>query len=155
MQSLPQFPSNQLSSSATFVQTDNPVACVSSSSTQWVIDSGASDHMTGNSNVFSTYSPSSPGATVTLADGSFVPVLGRGSAVATSSLPLSSILYLPKFPFNLLSISQITRALNCFVSFFPGYCLFQDLLTKRIIGKGKEVRGLYLLEQPISPLRPC
>ncbi|XP_031106164.1 uncharacterized protein LOC116010795 [Ipomoea triloba] len=37
------------SQSATFVQTGNPVACVSSSSSRkWVIDSGASDHMSGS-----------------------------------------------------------------------------------------------------------
>lgn len=43
-----QSPSNQASSSATFIQTGNPVACVSSASRQWVIDSGASEHMTGS-----------------------------------------------------------------------------------------------------------
>ena len=34
----------------------NPNKClVSSSSSEWVIDSGATDHMTGNSSLFSTF----------------------------------------------------------------------------------------------------
>ncbi|XP_019176854.1 PREDICTED: uncharacterized protein LOC109172159 [Ipomoea nil] len=44
----PASPGSLPSPSTTFVQTGNPIACVSSSSRQWVIDSGASDHMSGS-----------------------------------------------------------------------------------------------------------
>lgn len=45
-------------------------------------------------------------------------VSGKGSIVCTSDLTLSSVLHVPSFPNNLLSISAITRDLNCKVTFF-------------------------------------
>uniref|UniRef100_A0A2N9HL42 Integrase catalytic domain-containing protein n=1 Tax=Fagus sylvatica TaxID=28930 RepID=A0A2N9HL42_FAGSY len=52
----------------------------SSSSPSWVIDSGASDHMTGNSSLLShTSSPCSP-SFVTVANGTKTPVQGKDSA---------------------------------------------------------------------------
>uniref|UniRef100_A0A2N9HBF7 Integrase catalytic domain-containing protein n=1 Tax=Fagus sylvatica TaxID=28930 RepID=A0A2N9HBF7_FAGSY len=60
----------------------------SSSSPSWVIDSGASDHMTGNSSLLShTSSPCSP-SFVTVANGTKTPVQGKGT-VTTSDLTLS------------------------------------------------------------------
>uniref|UniRef100_A0A2N9J8P7 Integrase catalytic domain-containing protein n=1 Tax=Fagus sylvatica TaxID=28930 RepID=A0A2N9J8P7_FAGSY len=57
----------------------------SSSSPSWVIDSGASDHMTGNSSLLShTSSPCSP-SFVTVANGTKTPVQGKGT-VTTSNL---------------------------------------------------------------------
>lgn len=39
----------------------------------------------------------------------------------------------------------MTRDLNCFVSFLPGFCIFQDLWSGKVKGIGKEEGGLYLL----------
>ena len=47
-------------------------------------------------------------------------------------------------------MSKLTRTLNCNISFFPNYCLIQDLLTKQIIGRGQESRGPYIPEVPNS-----
>ena len=53
------------------VESSNPNKClVSSSSFEWVIDSGATDHMTGNSSLFSTFQSQPSPSTVTLANGS-------------------------------------------------------------------------------------
>jgi hypothetical protein len=46
-----------------------------------------------------------------------------------------------------MSVSKITRGLNCSVEFFPNHCVFQDLQTRRIIGRGRESDGLYIFEQ--------
>ncbi|XP_062090704.1 retrovirus-related Pol polyprotein from transposon RE1 isoform X1 [Humulus lupulus] len=124
-------------------------ACLLSTSSKWVIDSGATDHMTGNSSLFSTFQSYSPTSSVTLADGSPSSVLGSGTVTPTPLLTLSSVLHLPNLSFNLLSVSQLTRNLNCCISFFPDHCLFQDLMTKKIIGKGHESGGLYVLD-PLS-----
>ncbi|KAL0370900.1 UNVERIFIED_CONTAM: hypothetical protein Sangu_0408100 [Sesamum angustifolium] len=53
--------------------------------------------------------------------------------------------HLTEFPVNLLSISQLTQKHNCSVTFFPSYCVFQDLQTRRTIGGGHERGGLYFL----------
>uniref|UniRef100_A0A2N9FSY0 Integrase catalytic domain-containing protein n=1 Tax=Fagus sylvatica TaxID=28930 RepID=A0A2N9FSY0_FAGSY len=127
--------------------------CLHSSSTpSWVIDSGASDHMTGNSSLLShTSSPCSP-SFVTVANGTKTPVQGKGT-VTTSDLTLSDVLYLPEFPFNLLSVHKLTLALNCSVAFYPSHCEFQDLKTKRMIGGGFVKDGLYYF-QPSSTSIP-
>jgi hypothetical protein len=114
----------------------------SSSNSSWVIDSGASDHMTGNSSLLSNISdPCSP-FSVTVANGTKTPVQGIGT-VSTPNLTFSNVLHLPEFPFNLLSVHKLTVALHCSIAFFPSYCVFQDLKTKRTIGGGFEKDGLY------------
>uniref|UniRef100_A0A2N9I442 Integrase catalytic domain-containing protein n=1 Tax=Fagus sylvatica TaxID=28930 RepID=A0A2N9I442_FAGSY len=124
----------------------------SSSSPSWVIDSGASDHMTGNSSLLShTSSPCSP-SFVTVANGTKTPVQGKGT-VTTSDLTLLDVLYLPEFPFNLLSVHKLTLALNCSVAFYPSHCEFQDLKTKMMIGGGFVKDGLYYF-QPSSTSIP-
>ena len=52
-------------------------------------------------------------------------------------------------------MSKLTLTLNCSISFFPDYCLIQDLLTKRIIGRGRKFGGLYILETEVSKYVAC
>ena len=113
--------------------------------TSWVIDSGASSHMTGFPSVLTSYRPETSIPDVRIADGRSCRVLGSGQSRATSSLPLQHVLYIPGFPANLLSISAITKALHCGVFFFPHHCVFQDLDTGRRIGLGRE-NGLGIYE---------
>jgi hypothetical protein len=120
--------------------------CTASSPT-WIIDSGASKHITGNSNLISFLKPSPNHPLVYIADGSSSPVVGIGSVQTTSLLPLHSVLYVPKCPLNLLSVSRLTKSLNCSVEFFPHHCVIQDLQTRKRIGGGREgADGLYYLE---------
>ena len=54
---------------------------------------------------------------------------------------------MPSLSHRLLSISQITKELNCVVLMYPKFCLLQDILTKEIIGCGTErEEGLYYME---------
>ena len=138
------------------IESRNPNKClISSSSSEWVIDSRATDHMTGNSIIFSTFRLQPSTSTVSLADGSQSCVLGSDIIFPTPSLPLSSVLNLPNFSFNLMSMSKLTRALKCYISFFPDFCLFQDLMTKQIIGRGRESGGLYILDHAVPRLVAC
>ena len=52
-------------------------------------------------------------------------------------------------------MSKLTRILNCSISFFLDYFLIQDLLTKRIIGRGHEFEGLYILETEVPKSVAC
>ena len=100
-----------------------PNTCLICPSYKWVIDSGATDHMTGNSNLFTTFQPHSSTSTITLVDGSTFCVLGSETIHPTPSITLTSVLGLPQFSFNLISVSKLTHTLNCNISFFPDYCL--------------------------------
>ncbi|KAJ9702913.1 hypothetical protein PVL29_004588 [Vitis rotundifolia] len=66
-------------------------------------------------------------------------------------LPLHSILYAPECPFNLISISKITRTLNCSITFSDQSMILQDRSTRKTIGIGRESQGLYHLTSPSSP----
>ena len=73
----------------------------------------------------------------------------------TPSIPLTSVLSLPNLSFNLMYVSKLTRALKCYISFFPDFCLFQDLMTKQIIGRGRESGGLYILDPAVPKPIAC
>ena len=126
-----------------------------SSSSKWVIDSGATYHMTSNSNLFTTFQPHISTFTVTLADGSTSYVLGSRTIHPTPLITLISVMSLPQFSFNLISMSKLTCTHNCSISFFSDYCLIQDILTKRIIGRGHEFRGLYILKTDVPKSIAC
>jgi len=79
----------------------------------WVIDSGASNHMTGMSHLFSSYKPCSGRDKVRIADGSLSPVSGKGFVSVTLSMTLTFFLHVPNLVANLLSIAHITIELNC------------------------------------------
>ena len=111
--------------------------------------------MTRNSSLFSTFQSQPFTSIIILADESQSCVLGLGTIFPTPSLPLSSLLSLLNFYFNLMSVSKLTRELKCYISFFPNFCLFQDLITKQIIGKGREFRGLYILDHAIPRPVAC
>jgi hypothetical protein len=71
-------------------------------SVPWIIDLGATNHMTGSPKKFSSYTPRSGREKVCIADGSSAPVMGSGTVSCTPSISLSHVLHVPKFPVNLL-----------------------------------------------------
>ena len=104
-----------LSSSTPVASTVAPgtTKCLLTSSTKWVITSGAITHMIGNSRLFSRPLSPTPFPFVTLADGFTSSVLGSGTIHLTPSFSLSFVLHLPNLSFNLISISQLTHNFNC------------------------------------------
>lgn len=123
-----------------------------SSNNSWIIDSGATNHMTGSPKEFSSYVPRSGKDRVRIADGSYVPIMGSGTISCTPSLPLTPVLHVPNFPVNLLSVSSITKSLNCRAWFEPSFCVFQELKTGKVLGTETEHDGLYYLDNAASPL---
>jgi hypothetical protein len=61
-------------------------------------------------------------------------------------------LHVPNFPVSLLSVSSITKSLNCRAVFEPAFCVFQDLKSGRVLGTGTERDGLYYLDNELTPL---
>jgi len=75
-------------------------------------DSGAFDHIFGNTSLFPSLSfPKNPDL-ITLANGSKVSSKGVG-LVSLSCLNLKYVLFVPTCPFNVISFSQLTMSLNC------------------------------------------
>ena len=113
----------------------------------WIVDSRASDHMTGDATIFSTYSPCPNNLTVRIADGSLSKVAGTGSVVLSRDLTLNSILLVPNLDCNLLSISKLTKEKRCITNFSSTHCEFQDLDSGKTIGNAEECSGLYILKE--------
>ena len=67
------------------------------------------------------------------------------SACHLPSLPLTSVLYVPDSPFNLISINKLIHNLNCSIPFSHSSITLQDRSTRRTIGIGHESQGLYHL----------
>ena len=141
------------SSVASVAQTSNVSACLTHTSSlgPWILDSSASNHISGNKDLFSSLTTTPTLPTVTLANGSQTVAKGIGLAHPLPSLPLTSVLYTPECPFNLISISKITCTLNCSIIFSDKFVTLQDQSTGKTIGIGRESRGLYHLTSQSSP----
>ncbi|GAU31183.1 hypothetical protein TSUD_316080 [Trifolium subterraneum] len=72
---------------------DNFVFLSVSPNHTWIVDSGASDHMTGESTLFSSYSPCAGNQEIKVADDSFSAIAGKGSVVLSSLLTLKNVLH--------------------------------------------------------------
>ena len=112
----------------------------------WVIDSGASDHMTSHLNQFITYSPCTSPIKIKITDRTLTPVAGIGSIKLSLTLTIHFAFHVPNLSCNLLSISKLTKDCNCVAKFFHTSCEFQDLLSGKTIGSAKENNGIYLFE---------
>ncbi|GJX61869.1 retrovirus-related pol polyprotein from transposon TNT 1-94 [Tanacetum coccineum] len=111
----------------------------------WLIDTGASDHMVNDSNLLSSVLPSTH-TTIYTANGGSSPVIGEGSTDLSKSLSLNSVLIVPALEYNILSVSKITVALKCTVTFWPQFCTFQDIVTRQVLGCGVRKGNLYYLD---------
>ena len=141
------------SASIAFVsQSSNASACLLHSSRPWILDFGASDHISSNKNIFSPFTSTSPLPMVTLANGSQTIVKGIGSACPLPSLLITSILYVLDSPFNLISISKLTRGLNCLVIFSDHSVTLQDRSTGRRLAYDVNLRAFFILTRLHLPL---
>ncbi|KAJ9561968.1 hypothetical protein OSB04_007128 [Centaurea solstitialis] len=112
----------------------------------WIIDTGATDHMTNDSSKLASMNPPKQ-TSIHTANGGVAPVTGEGPAKVSNSMDLDTVLVVPSLSSNLLSVSQITKALNCYAIFSPNECFFQDMVTHRILGCGIRRGRLYYLEE--------
>ena len=99
---------------------------------------------------FSSLTITSPLPMITLANGSQTMAKGISSACPLPSVPLTSVLYVRDSPFNMISISKLTRDLNCLITFSNNSVTLQDQSTRRTIDIGREFQVLFYLSSPSS-----
>ncbi|KAK1419961.1 hypothetical protein QVD17_29426 [Tagetes erecta] len=112
----------------------------------WIFDCGATDTMTFELSDIKTSSKPKLNHIKT-ANGGIVPVKGGGTIEISPTLKLSNCLYVPSLSHKLLSISHVTKELNCIALMYPTFCILQDVRTGSIIGRGIERQGLYYVEE--------
>ena len=74
----------------------------------WILDPGATDHMTHNPNQFKTYLPCPSNRKIVVVDGTTSLVAGIGDVQVTSNLVLKNVLHVPQLYTNLVSIQKLT-----------------------------------------------
>ncbi|KAK3034295.1 hypothetical protein RJ639_034099 [Escallonia herrerae] len=100
----------------------------------WIIDTGAMDHISCKLDTMSD-AYTNPGVPpVQIPNDDTVPVHALGRVNLGPNLHLEQVLGVPKFCFNLLSVSKLTRDLNCVLIFGSEFCVIQDLLSRKPIG---------------------
>ena len=130
-------------------QTDNVYDCLTHSSAPWILDIGASDHISSNKDLFSSLTYPSPLPTIILATGSQTIAKGIGSVCPLPSLLLTYVLYVPDFPFYLIFISKLTHDLHYVLTFSYNSVTLQDKSTRKTIGIRHESEGLFHLSSPL------
>ena len=116
------------------------VACISQSvegHNSWVIDYGASDHISGNTYLFSTISFQEK-LDFNLSNGSRTSSKGVNQVSLSPSLNLNFFLFVPNCPFNLISFNQLTKTLNCSITCDNKSFVIQECGSGRKIEEGYE-----------------
>ncbi|KAK0581116.1 hypothetical protein LWI29_010174 [Acer saccharum] len=114
-------------------------------SRNWIIDSGVTDHISSLSNLFFRKNKNCSLPPVLLPSGEKANIVAKGSLPLNYVCYLHDVLCLPTFKVDLMSVSRLTRGLNCSITFFPYWCVLQDLAMRRMIGLGKQRDKLYYL----------
>jgi hypothetical protein len=87
------------------------------------LDSGATDHMTGNKTLLHNFVSSTTTQYVTVANGNKMEILGFGSIKIFSKI-ISQVLLVKNYASNLLSVSKLTHELKCKLIFFINKHIF-------------------------------
>ncbi|GAA0150606.1 hypothetical protein LIER_09513 [Lithospermum erythrorhizon] len=108
----------------------------------WLIDTGASSHVTGDISMLSHISDVS-GCPICLSDGQPISATKQSCVHLSPTFIIYDVLYVPQFTCNLIYVTQLFDSLNCVVQFTKDTCVIQDLTMRNLIGVGEWRDGLY------------
>lgn len=148
---IPQLQANQVKGSDTEDELDchfsGMISCnqASGQANEWIIDSGASDHMTPYLCNLTKTIPTTKATTINLPTGDTVSVTHTGTAKFGNGLVLDSVLCVPFFKHNLLSVQKLIKDNNCDVQFYSDHCTVVNRNSHKLLAIGYAKNGLYYL----------
>ncbi|KAK9062516.1 hypothetical protein SSX86_019703 [Deinandra increscens subsp. villosa] len=119
------------------------MACKSNLDCDWLVDSGATEHVTHQASLLENEIRNIREVPITIPNGDAIPVRGKGDHTLPGGIKIKGVLHVPDFNCNLLSVRRLTKDLNCAVIFFPDFFVLQSLETRELIGAGSCKGGLY------------
>ncbi|XP_076928722.1 uncharacterized protein LOC143592775 [Bidens hawaiensis] len=109
---------------------------------KWVIDSGATEHITCDDTMLKNKTKRKFEPSVTIPNGDAILVEGRGDLTLPNGMKVKEVLYVPNFKCNLLSVSRLSQDLQCAITLFPEFCVMHGLRSRILIGVGDCKDGL-------------
>jgi hypothetical protein len=116
--------------------------------TNWYVDSGASDHITGELGKLTMREKYGARDQVHVTNGSGMHISNVGHATLLSpsrALHLKNILHVPNAHKSLASVHRISSDNNVFLEFHPEFFLIKDQTMKKVLHRGRCEGGLYPL----------
>lgn len=124
---------------------------VHTNSNVWIMDTGATDHMTSNLEILANVKPANAHMTVNLPNGAKAVVSHVGDVLLKNGLKLINVLYVPAFTHNLLPIHKLSRDNNYYAMFSPNSCSIVETGTHKVKSEGTVSNGLYHMCNSMSP----
>lgn len=91
---------------------------LSNKKAEWILDLGASYLMTCERDAKTNERSFTFDSSVKISNGSFVSANSYRDVISNPIVKVSNVLYIPSFACNLISISKLTKTLNCATHFF-------------------------------------
>lgn len=120
----------------------------------WLIESGASTHMTGEVSSLFNIEKVDP-VIIDIPNGQRTIADKQGTIVLDKNLSLDKTLLVPSLTYNLVSVSRVCKDLHCIVTFSDDSCIFQDRNTKIPIGLSEQVDGVYMYKPAAKKSDSC
>lgn len=105
------------------------------------MDSGASNHMTGDLAFLHDVNEAIP-ILVILPNRTTTTSTKKGRVALSEKITLFDVLFVPNLACNLISIPQLTLELNCQILFTNHFCVVQNHISMMPIGMGKTSFGV-------------
>ena len=124
----------------------NVLSSSSSDSMLWVLDTGATDHMTPNKVCIIAYDPITNSHSVLTAGGEVLDVEGSGP-IRLAKCTLKDVLHVPRLKMNLISLQQYVKDTGWRFILDDDDCFFCDKVTGKQIFTVKREAELLLLDE--------
>ncbi|KAE9592424.1 putative RNA-directed DNA polymerase [Lupinus albus] len=111
---------------------------------QWLLDTGATYHITYDLSLFSTRK-NIPPILITLPNGQKINTSISGTVRLTNNIELKDVLFVPHFQVNLVSVHKLVKTLQCHLIFSQNQCVILQNISKKMIGSANLQQRLYAL----------
>jgi histone deacetylase 1/2 len=119
--------------------------------TNWYMDSGATDHITGELEKLTFRNKYNGGDQVQAADGAGMEIANVGHSTfhsQTKNFHLKNILHVPQATKNLCSVNRLAKDNHVFLEFHPNHFFIKEQGTGKTLHSGRCESGLYPLRAP-------
>ncbi|XP_014490460.1 uncharacterized protein LOC106753175 [Vigna radiata var. radiata] len=116
----------------------------------WILDTGATDHVTHDKRNFVTFHKIKP-ISIRLPNNAIITVEHAGTVQFSKIFVIFNVLYIPDFCFNLISVQSLIKDLNCSMTFSSEISQIRENSTLKMIGYANLCKGLYHLQDFPNP----